>query len=364
MRWIDLAHRWLGGLIGLLLAAIGLSGAVLLHKDAWTAVSHKGDAVVRDADRVAAMVARTMADPVGRPRMITFAAPGFGVDRLAYEKGAGAYADQDGGILSRWDNQWSRPEMWLVDFHEHLLSGESGETIVGVAGLAGLVFVVTGTILWWRTRRTFEFRLLPKRLSRPAIVRHHRDLGILVAPLLLLSFVTGTILIFRPLSSVLLGPGATAAIVSAAKGPPAPSGDVGPDVDWRGMIRTAHTRFPEADFRSLSLPRKTNGLIVIRMKQPWEWLPNGRTTLWFAAGDGHLLAARDPADAPAQVGAYNRLFPLHAGKVGGLAYRLVMTLSGLGLALLGSLTVWSFWFKRKAPPKRAQPNARMVDPVR
>ena len=34
---------------------------------------------------------------------------------------------------------------------------------------------------------------------------------------------------------------------------------------------------------------------------------------------------------------------------GGLAYRLVMTVSGLALALLGSLAVWTFWFKRRAP---------------
>jgi hypothetical protein len=31
--------------------------------------------------------------------------------------------------------------------------------------------------------------------------------------------------------------------------------------------------------------------------------------------------------------------------VGGLGYRLVMTLAGLALALLGSLAVWSFWLK-------------------
>ncbi|WP_164255793.1 PepSY-associated TM helix domain-containing protein, partial [Stenotrophomonas maltophilia] len=89
----------------------------------------------------------------------------------------------------------SRPELWLFDLHHHLFTGDTGETVIGIAGLAAILFVITGTILWWRTRRTFKFRLWPKRLSRPMIVMQHRDLGIVMAPLLLLSAVTGTMMI-------------------------------------------------------------------------------------------------------------------------------------------------------------------------
>ena len=88
------------------------------------------------------------------------------------------------------------------------------------------------------------------------------------------------------------------------------------------------------------------------MKRPQEWLPNGRTTLWFAADDGRLIGARDAGSLSNVVAAYNILYPLHAGKVGGLGYRLVMTLSGLVLGVLGTLSVWSFWFKRPPRPKQ------------
>jgi uncharacterized iron-regulated membrane protein len=67
--------------------------------------------------------------------------------------------------------------------------------------------------------------------------------------------------------------------------------------------------------------------------------------LWFDAADGRLLAARDARNA-AGAQASTCAYPLHAAKVGGLAWRLVMTCSGLALALLGSLTVWTFWFRR------------------
>ncbi len=347
MRWLDLAHRWTGGLIGLLLALIGISGALLVHRDFWTVVPHKTDAQVQETSEVAHAVTTIMAEPSRRPEAITFASPGFGVDRLVYEDGSGAYTDQTGQILLKWESQWARPELWLSDFHKNLLGGEIGHVIIGAMGLVGLAFVLTGMILWWRTRRTFAFRILPKRMSRPAILRHHRDLGIVATPLLLLSFITGTALVFRPLSSVVLGPGAAQAIAEAARLPDHSNGALATNIDWGAMLREARRRFPNAEFRTLSLPRKGRGLIAIRMKQPWEWLPNGRSTLWFAADTGVLIKARNPARSPAQVRAYSLLYPLHAGKIGGLAYRLVMTVSGLVLALLGTLAVWTFWFRRK-----------------
>lgn len=347
MRWIELTHRWLGGTIGLLLAIIGLSGAILVHRDAWTAVPHKHDTVTRSAERVAVAMRAALHDGAGRLETITFASPDFGVDRLGFEGGRGAYADQGGHVLVRWNSEWARPELWLFDLHRHLFAGKVGETVVGLAGLVGILFAATGTVLWWRTRCTFSFRLLPRRLSRPAIVRHHRDLGIVMAPLLLLSFVTGTILIFRPLSSVVLGPGAATAITQTARPPAARPATVGPALDWTAMLRSARLRFPRAEFRTLATPRGRSGFVTLRMKQPWEWLPNGRTTIWLAADTGRVVAARDAGSLPAQVQAYNLLFPLHAGAVGGLPYRIVMTLSGAALTLLGSLAVWTFWMPRK-----------------
>jgi uncharacterized iron-regulated membrane protein len=354
VRLIDALHRWLGGLIGLLLATLGLTGAVLVHRRAWIMVPHAGDAPRQGAEAVAARVGRFMADPTTRPQVITFADRDFGLDRLAYRGGAGAYADQAGTIVARWSSPWGRPELWLLDLHQHLFAGKTGETVAGVAALAGLVFVVTGLILWWRTRRMFSFRLWPKRMTRPAILRHHRDFGVVAAPLLLLSLATGAVLVFRPLSAVLLGPDAPRTIAASLAGPPARPGRLADTLDWPSMIHVASVRFPGAEIRSLSLPRKGDGLVTLRMKQSWEWLPNGRTTVWFAADDGHLVAVRDAADLPRTTRVYNLLYPLHAAEVGGLPFRILMTLSGLALGLLGSLTVWTFWFKRLgAKPARA-----------
>ncbi|GGB94553.1 hypothetical protein GCM10011494_11270 [Novosphingobium endophyticum] len=349
MKLLDALHRWTGGLIGLLLALLGLTGTILLHKDAWITLPHSGDAQMQDTALVAEVTQLLMASPEHRPQSITFASSSFGLNRLAYKDGAGAYVTQSGDPVGRWSSQWERPELWLFDFHHHLFVGDAGEAVIGIAAICGLVFVVSGVVLWWRTRRTFEWRLLPARMTRPAIVRHHRDLGIVIAPLLMLSLMTGAVLVFRPMAAMLFGPGAPQEISAALTSPPARTAAVGERLDWAGMIHAARTRFPDAEVRSLSLPRENNGLITLRMRSPEEWLPNGRTTIWFAADTGEIVAARDAADLSRTVNAYNALYPLHAGKVGGLPYRLIVSLSGIALTLLGTLAVWTFWFVR---PKR------------
>lgn len=352
---------------------MGLSGAILVHKDAWITLPHAGDARVTSIDALAAASDAMMTGPGAQPQSILFASDSFGLNRLNLADGAGAYATQAGEVVTRWDSKWQRVELWLFDFHHHLFTGDTGEAVLGVAALCGLFFVISGIFLWWQTRKTFEFRLLPRRMSRPAIVRHHRDLGVIVAPLLLIALFTGAVFAFRPVAALLLGPGIEAELDAASRPPEPRPAPLAPDFDWGAAIRQAHARFPEAELRILSLPRKDNGLVTVRMRQPEEWLPNGRTMVWFAADTGAVVATRDSRQHSARVTAYNRFYPLHAAKVGGLPYRLAMTIAGLSLALLGGLATWTFWFKggrkagrppaRKKAPKRAVPAAALTTPA-
>jgi uncharacterized iron-regulated membrane protein len=356
MRIVDLIHRWTGGSIGLVLAILGLTGALLVYRDIWVVLPHSGDPLVRDPALIAQATERMLAGPA-KIDSIVYANERFGLNQLRLKGDAGAYADQAGAIVTQWASQWHRPELWLFDLHHHLFTGDVGETIVGIAGLCALLFTVTGAILWWRTRRTFKPRLLPRRLSRPAILMHHRDLGIIVAPLIILSALTGTMMIFRPVATTLLAPfSAPSEVIAALAAPKVKSAPLAEHPDWGAIVKAAHARFPDATIRILALPRKPGAPITIRMKRAGEWLPNGRSTLYFDAGDGHLLAAKDALAMPLGAQIFNAAYPVHAAKVGGLAWRLVMTCSGLALALLGSLTVWTFWFRR--PPARPRRRTR------
>lgn len=347
MRFVDLLHRWAGGLIGLVLAVIALSGTILLHRSAWVALPHAGDAPARDPLLLARATERMLATS-GPAEGIVYASDPFGLHQLRLAHGAGAYADQAGAIVTQWPNNWHRPELWLLDLHHQLLLGKAGEWLTGAAAIVGMVFVVTGTILWWRTRRTFKLRPLPARLSRPAIVMHHRDLGIVLAPLLLFAFLTGAMMTFRPVAAWAVSPfGAPSTFASSFPTPKLHGGPLNPRLDWRTVMAKARQRFPDGDVRTLSLPGKPGAPVAIRVRRAGEWMPNGRSMLWFDAATGELLASRDAMTMPANAQVYNAAYPIHAARTGGLAWRLVMTIAGLGLALLGSLSVWSFWFKRR-----------------
>lgn len=352
MRWIDLLHRWAGGIIGLLLALLGLSGAILVFKHRWLSwLPGASDTQRQDVDALAIQMEAAVR-PNGQTRSVLFAYDDFGLTQLSYLDGTGAYANQTGAVVAAWTSKWDRVELWLFDLHHNLFLDDLGATVAGIAGLIGLVFVVTGTILWWRLRRTFRFRLWPKRMSRSAIVTHHRDIGIVFAPTLFLALATGMLMVLKPISSVVFTPGQGAGALQAPFTPPDVNGGVlSPSIDWGAMFRTARAHYPNAEIRLVSLPREPGKLIQMRVRQPAEWLPNGRTLLWFRPEDGSLVDTRDVQKMATGIRAYHLVYPIHAAKVGGMIWELVVAMTGAVLAMLGSLAVWTFWFRR---PKRAR----------
>jgi uncharacterized iron-regulated membrane protein len=82
--------------------------------------------------------------------------------------------------------------------------------------------------------------------------------------------------------------------------------------------------------------------------------------MWFDPTDGRVLGSRDAQALPLGSRIANLDYPLHAAKVGGLPYRLVMTISGLTLALLGSLAVFTFWGNPSGVPRRRGPRPKIT----
>lgn len=350
---LSLVHRWLGGLVGLGLAVLGLTGAALMWKPWWAAVAQEAR-VPTDAETLAIIAE---AAKLGA-RNVTLPSPEFGVAQAGLGEGAGAYLAHDGTLLARWGNTWERPETFLFDLHHHLLMGETGELLTGWLGIAAAAFTVTGLILWWPTRRTFRLRALPPRMTRPAVVRHHRNIGVVLALPILLAGLTGAMMVLKPLGAAVFAPLSPSGEVAAWQAKPAlPTNTVAPD--WPKLLAAAHARFPDGETRMIVWPRAPGEPVTIRMRRPQEWHPNGRTTLNLA-GDGTVLMARDAPAAPLAVRAQNALYPLHSARMAdsGLALplRIVMTLAGLGLAMLGSLAVVTFW-RARIPARSATPTS-------
>jgi len=360
--WIALIHRWTGAFIGLLLAALGVSGTLLLFEDAWlrATVPHAAEARVSDAAAIAA-VERLMADPLSRPTGVLFPTDSLGLFRLTYFGDAGAYADQTGAIVARWSSKWERVELWMFDLHHHLWMGEPGETTGCVLALIGIGFTITGVLLWWRARRSFAPRLLPAGLSRSQIVRHHRDIGMLTSPLLIVTLLTGAMLTLRPVADFLFWPmSPPGTIAESLAVPQTQGGALAANFDWRTTLAEVQRRYPEAELRGLSIPMSTGELIRIRARQPHEWLPNGRTLFWVDPADGRFVDSLDARSLPLAARAFNIVYPIHASTVGGLIYKAAMTVAGLALTLMGTLAVYGFWRHRVNPGRPLPRDVRNV----
>ena len=347
MKLLALLHRWTGGVVGLLLAIIGLSGTVLVWEEAWIGVPGADEPLRGDAAAIGDAVAAALAEHPALSR-ITFADERMGLHQAIYADGGGTYLTQGGEIVDRWDSLWGRPELWLFDLHHYLFLGETGKYVTGALGLLLFGFSITGLILWWRTRKTFKFRLWPARMTRSAIVRQHRDIGVVASPLLLLTAVTGSFMIFPALSDALLAPWADAA--KTAPAPPASAGAVGPRTDWRALMVNAQAAFPDAAPRRLMLPKEAGAPATLRLRQPFEWTPNGRTYVYLDPATSQVIGTEDPASSDTASTIAEKYYPVHAGKVGGLLWQIALTFSGLVLTLLGTLATWSFWFGNTARP--------------
>jgi uncharacterized iron-regulated membrane protein len=165
-----------------------------------------------------------------------------------------------------------------------------------------------------------------------------------MSPLLMVLFLTGSMLVFRPIAEVLFAPFSPGSTITASLEPPKQKGGaLAANFDWRGLLQMVRAEYPDGHVRGISVPRGEGQLIRVRVKQPGEWLPNGRTLLWFDPANGGLLDSRDAMTLPRATRAYNAVYPIHASKIGGALYKGVMTAVGLSLTLLGSLAVYAFW---------------------
>ena len=333
MRLISLLHRWGGGFIGVLLALLGLTGAILVWEGTWIDLPGANDPVAEDVGRLVTITDAGRAK--GELSRITYANDEIGLHQLVYADGSGAYVRQNGSVVERWTSQWERPELWLFDFHHHLFAGETGETITGIAGIAGLLFLITGAILWWRSRHSFRPRLLPRQMKPGPIVSHHRDLGAIALPLLFVSMMTGVLMLFQPMRVALLGEEVRPKVVRA---------DGGPATAARALV-LAKREFPDAHIRRITLAATPGAPIYVRLRQESEWTPNGRTQVILSPNGTLSVENAIAADRSAWLA--EKAYPIHSAKVGGILWKLALTASGFALFLLGSLAVWSFWGRRQ-----------------
>lgn len=342
MALLRTVHAWTGAILSLLLVVIGLSGAVLVFRE--------------DAVRLAAPVAsspETLGGALeaiernhpGAARILLAASNGSSPHRLYRADGAG-YVTQAGEDFQPGAGRWIDV---VAGLHRNLLVGPTGRLVVGLAGVAAVLLILSGLVVWAPAWRAFRLRLWPASAQRRDLVSTHRDLGALMALPLFLFCATGVTASFSEQTGKVL-----AKALPQVSVPPPPELQAGPgDIDWPRTLAAVHARFPDGAVRMIQWPGEPGAPAVIRLSQPGEWASSDFALVLVDPGTSRILFAGPSESVPRGASVQASLDALHAAAVGGRAYDALAVLSGLTLAALGVLGLWSFLIKPRRRVSKA-----------
>jgi len=233
------------------------------------------------------------------------------------------------------DVQWgSTASTWIYDLHVSLLLGRSGAVAMAVLGIAAMVMIFAGLVLWWRSGRTARsrFRIDRKGSGERKLYDAHRLLGVGSAALLVVSIAAATAInLPEQVRSILT-------VFSPVEEMPAPRSG---EADGRerlpldAVIARARASLPQAHVRWIQMPGAQADPFVVRIWQPGE--PSYRfpkSYLWLDQYDGRVLAVHHGPQGTGTDRILDWLYPLHSGQAFGLAGRAVVALLGLVPAIL------------------------------
>jgi len=361
-------HMWVGLILGLLLALLGLSGSILVYDDAIAKIlapvpraSATGEALpldkiveaARDAAGPGAMqiaLAREPGDPVSV--RVTRARAGEGAGRgerrpMEGQRAGGPQAATQvfvdpvsGAVLGSRKAQLPPILAFSHQLHGNFLMGREGRQFVGWLGVAMLALGVTGLVLWWPKRGQWKYAFFVRRTAKG--LRFHRELhaatGIWIFVVFMIVSFSGVVIAF-PNTFGLAGGGQASGGVTfnLREGPEiaplAGATAIGADQ----ALAMARRAMPDAEPTSLSLPVRPDRTIMVNM------LAHGAVgaAVYIDPWRAQMVAKRDPSE---NFLAWQR--PLHQGSGLGAIWKALVFLSGLVPALF-VITGVIMWVKKR-----------------
>lgn len=347
-------HAWGGITLSLLLMLVSFTGSLLVWKESYLRLTVPQAQVEFTPTPAALAVIGAAIDHHFDPADIlnvSFATAELPLTQVVMVDERYAYLDTQGDIVDKWQGN-GRPEEWLFDLHHRLLLGDLGLTIVGTAAFALVILVLAGVTAFWPARRGWRHGLIPRATTRPALLSTHRNLGIVLALPLLLTLVTGITLAFpTQIEEWLLGELHRSEEYSNAMVEGVDEAEGEANGAWLPAMERALTVFPAgATVRSAQVPGPYSGYRILGVQQQGEWNRTGLSRVYIDAAGGWMDLRSDALNGPLRERLYNAALPLHTGRIGQLWYKVLLSLSGAGVFLLGTLGLVSF-IKRYTTPR-------------
>ncbi|MES2537751.1 MAG: PepSY-associated TM helix domain-containing protein [Pseudomonadota bacterium] len=342
-------HRYLGLVLGSLLLVSGLTGSAIVFKaplDAWLnpeliRVTPRQDRVALDQilTSVRQALPNEQANVVFMPD-----SPAQALEIWFKDSDLRAYVDPYTGAVRGVRHATHSLMGFLVDLHIHLLSGETGEQVMGWSGLGAIVLSLLGLWLWWPKAGRWKQAFSVKWQAAPVRIwlDLHKLAGVMICGFLILTAATGASLalydIFtEPALIAFTGEG-------TRRAPPASRKTGGMAAPLAPMLAHSASLFPDGQITRVSLPARPGVAVMVRMRLAGEIHQFGRTFIWFDQYDGAVLRVDNALLANRATRIQSWLYPLHTGVYGGNPTRWLQVVIGLSLTLLTLSGAW-LWFR-------------------
>jgi uncharacterized iron-regulated membrane protein len=364
-RWFSV-HRWLGILLGLWFALVGITGSVLVYEDAVDAwlnpslltSSETGPWLAPEVllQRVEAEHLLGRIDQLRPP-----AAPGevyrltFRVQpnkRVSVRRIEATFAPASGTLLgTRPTEEFGLTAPLLMrtiyEFHRNVLLGNSGSNVVGIAGFLLLASVVTGIVVAWPRSRAALSRLLHVNLRASATrisYDLHRSVGVVFAALLLLATLTGSTLVYLNYVRDFVN------VFSPVKPFPTVPFNPGPkseSAQFASVIERVRSTYPRRAIVEVHMPFRQTGGYLFYLKQPGDEHRLGDTIAWVDPVTTEILVERSDRTRSGGETLMHWFYPLHSGTAFGSPGLVAMCLTGLTPILLVFTGLWVWLRKRR-----------------
>ncbi len=236
---------------------------------------------------------------------------------------------------------------WIHRLHSQWLLGGTGQTLVGLMGLALLASLVTGLWLWLPTSHRLRQALTvkPRAGFKRRIFDLHRVAGIYSLPILMTTVLTGLHLAFPSLLTTVTGTSDfghhetpdTEEIAASSAISDTP-------LNLSQAILMARGLFPNAVVDSVTTPRTSNGMYRVDFRRPGEH--HALTAVWVDPYSGQIRHSRNSVHFGRGQRFVNAIRPLHNGSLLGATGRTLGFLAGfLPLALY--LTGMVYWLHKR-----------------
>lgn len=364
-RFLYNLHLYTGLLVGMLLSLTGITGSLLVF-------SHELDALLypkllHSQPPVAGgapLTPQAILDSVRNSQPdapVLYLFPPRAADEVydvRLQGGRRLYLDPYTGNTLGQRTATDHPIGFLFSLHKELLSGETGEKVVGIGGLLLLLLGLTGAVLWWPGKKgvrqgfTIQWRASWKRVNFDL----HRVTGAVAVLLLGLIALTGAALVW--------GAEVTDWTYRLTNTPPRPKLAVSPrpgtePLSLDELLSRAEAVLPGGVVTRITPPAKPTVPAVLRKKLPGDLHPNGMSFVHLDPYTGKALHVESALRAAVGPQLLNLRFPLHIGAYGGWPVRVLYALAGLTPALLFATGCLMGWNRVWAPRRRRAARARV-----